>query len=416
MTGFIFLSLALLVIIIWMMAPSLLRKKQELKLDHISDNVSIARERIAELTAQLNNGDIEEDQYKQTVEEIELTLVNDTDQESETTLQSTLSPKYQRSILVLLSTIPFVSFGLYQYWGNPDAINGVTQEQATPAGHGKKQEKHAMSIEQMLQKLEQKLAEDPNNPNGWYMLGRSYMVRKEYDKASQAFAKLHELVGDQPEVLLGMADSMTMSRNGDMSGKPFELIKKALELEPENHTALWLGGMAYSQHGNPKKAIELWNKLLPLLSSDPNSGQEVRALIAQAESQLGVSGSSQATQTKAAEPAPAIVALRIKVDIDAALRNKVNPESFVMVYAQRVEGLKMPLAMERMQVKHLPQTVILSDAQALSPMNKISSEQQVNVIARISESGQANKQPGDIEMKSGPFSVNQKDAIRLELK
>lgn len=418
MTGFILLSLALLAAVLWRIAPALLRQSADVSADHTTDNIQIARERLADLAGQLQSGEIDQDLHDRTVAEIELTLVNEADQASLPQQNKNVSKRYQRAMLVMLSAIPFVSFGLYQYWGNPDAISGQPVSTASTQGTAPQGE-HAMSIEMMLQKLEDKLAANPNNPNGWYMLGRSYMVRKDYPRAAKAYQKLYELVGDQPEVLLGLADALTMTHNGDMSGQPFELVKKALGLEPENRTALWLAGMGYQQAGDIQHALTLWQRLLPMLSEDPQSSQEVRSLIAQAQRQLGITPTDDmtASNTAATATTPAATAeLTVQVTLDPKLKNTLNPNSYVMVYAQRVQGLKMPLAMVRLQVKDLPQTVTLSDAQALSPMNRLSMEQQVNVIARISESGQAIKQPGDVEVKAGPFATDTQKTVSLQLK
>jgi cytochrome c-type biogenesis protein CcmH len=270
----------------------------------------------------------------------------------------------------------------------------------------------------MLARLESRLAQDPNDPDGWYTLARSYMVLKQYAKAESAYRQLHSLVGDQAEILLGLADAMTMTRNGDMRGEPFELAKRALELEPENPTALWLTGIGYRDNGDRVTAISLWKKLLPLISSDPQSVHEVRTLIQQAETQLGGKLAADVPPTAAITASsintPASTAsIMVRVELDPESANHHSATDYVMVYAQRSTGMKMPLAMYKAQVKDLPMTITLSDDLALSPMNKLSSADQVKLVARISKSGQAIKQPGDIEVVSGPHSVADTDRITL---
>jgi len=431
MIGFIIFSIALLVIVMWLIAPALLGQQQQ-NIDNTKQaNISITREKLAELELQLSKGDITQQQYNQTRDEIELALLEDTEISDNGSRE--LPVHYKRNILVLLTAIPFIAFGLYQYWGQPEAITGNTQVASTQganphAGQAPsaqtsqgKQPQHASSMEEVLAKLEARLAQNPNNPNGWYMLARTYMVQKQYEKAATAYRRLDSLVANQPEVLLGLADALTMSRNGDMQGEPFELAKRALQLQPNNTTALWLTGLGYQDNGDLKSAVAMWKKLLPLLAEDPKSAHEVKALIEQANSQLGITETVNVPTAAPSTPAPTPAApmstasITVQVQLDPALRSKVADTDYVMIYAQRVAGMKMPLAMMQAQVKDLPITVTLDDAMALMPSNKLSDVQQVNVIARISKSSQAMKQPGDIETTIGPYPVTGSEPVSITI-
>lgn len=428
MIGFILLSIGLIALVMWLIAPALLSQQKAIIDNTKQTNVSIAREKINDLETQLTQGDITQAQFDQARDEIELSLLADT--ESQDSTKSELPVQYKRNIFVLLTAIPFIAFGLYQYWGEPQAITSTSQvasEQTTnphaQQASGPQAEHTAGSMEEAIARLETKLQENPDDPNGWYILGRTYMVRKDYTKAAEAFRKLHALAGDQAEVLLGLADALTMSRNGDMRGEPFELAKRALELAPNNPTALWLTGIGHRDNGDYASAISLWKKLLPLLADNPQSTQEVQTLISRAESQLDIAGTAIPTSPSSDSPAtssPLDVAptataasITVQVKLDPALRETKSGNDYVMVFAQRVEGMKMPLAMYKAQVKDLPMTVTLNDSLALSPMNKLSGEQSVNVIARISKSSQAIKQAGDIETKIGPIPVTGSEPVTI---
>jgi cytochrome c-type biogenesis protein CcmH len=422
MIEFMLLSVGLLVVVMWLIVPTLFGKQHQAIDNSKHINISIARERLAELETQLEQGDINQDQYEQSRDEIESAMLDDADVTAETV--SELPTSYKRNIFIMLSVIPFAAFGLYQYWGEPDAIASNPKPAASTNNPHTEQAQHAGSIDQMLAKLEARLAENPNDPKGWYMLGRSYMVQKHYDKATEAFRTLRAQVGDQPEVLLGLADAMTMARQGNMHGEPFSLVKRALELAPDNVTALWLAGLGYQGEGDLPTAINLWQKLLPLLSKDPESAAKVEGLIANAQQQLGSApeqaqaqaGKQTTVPNPVGDTANAVTGIRVDVRLDPAMLGKVTETDYVMVYAQRVQGLKMPLAMVRAQVRDLPITVMLDDSTALSPMNKLSSEQQVNVIARVSRSGQATRQPGDIEVSKGPFPVSGTEPVSITIK
>lgn len=424
MMGFIFLSFSLLVIVIWLIAPALLGRKFDNFDDNKQLNINIAKERLAELDTQLKNNEIDQNQYNQIKNEIEASLLDDTDEQKDAIINKELPAHYKRTILVLLTAIPFSAFALYQYWGSPDTLTNtaapgqISTNQTT--GSDTSQNKHSGSLSEAITKLEARLAAEPNNPDGWFMLARSYSVQKQYQKSAEAFRKLHTLVGDQPVVLLGLADMLTMSRNGDMSGEPFELAKKALAIEPDNITALWLTGMGYNDAGDIPRALELLQRLLPLLSDDAKSSQEIRILIANAQRKLGIKAEqtnvAANTTTPSTQTDQSTARLIVKVKIDPALRSSLADSDYVMIYAQRVTGMKMPLAIVKMQVKDMPMTITLDDSLAAGPMGKLSDAAQVNVLARISKSGQAIRQSGDIEVKRGPYINNHAEPIEITIK
>ncbi len=436
MMGFIFLAFALLAFVIWLIAPVLFGRQIANFDSNEQLNINIARERLADLETQLSNAEIDQSQYDLIKNEIESSLLDDTDENKTTHLNPELPAQYKRIVFILLTIIPFSAFGLYQYWGSPDAINMAStnrtdQASSDAANPHADQNKHAAGLDEAIVKLEARLKQDPNNPDGWYMLARSYSVQKQYAKSVDAYRKLYALVGEQPAVMLGLADTLTMSRNGDISGEPFELAKRALKLEPTNTTALWLAGIGYQDAGDIPKALELWKLLLSLLGDDPRSSQEVKTLISNAERQLNSTPgqasantaipSDQAAETKLSptEINPSEIKpakLTVKVQIDTSLRSTVSDTDYVMIYAQRVSGMKMPLAIVKAQVKDMPTTVTLDDSLSIGPMGKLSDAKEVNVLARISQSGQAIKQSGDIEAKTGPYPVSHADPIEIIIK
>ena len=427
MMGFIFLASALLALVIWMIAPVLFGRQIINFDDNEQLNINIAKERLNDIDIQLKNGDIDQPQYDLIKNEIESSLLDDTDENKNSPLNMELPTQYKRNILILLTAIPFSAFGLYQYWGSPDTIGmtaGSTTQTAddnTETPHAKQNE-HTGGLADAIIKLEARMAQEPGNPDGWYMLARSYSVQKQYAKSVDAYRKLYALVGDQPIVLLGLADTLTMLRNGDMSGEPFELSKKALALEPTNTTALWLTGLGYQKAGDLNKAVELWQRLLPLLSKDPKSSQEVKTLIANAQQQLGIKPEpaniaiNTNTATNSSSTQTPMAKLTVNVQLDAGLRDSVADSDYVMIYAQRVTGMKMPLAIVKAQVKDMPISITLDDSKSVGAMGKLSDAQQVNVIARISKSGQAIKQMGDVEVKTGPFTIDHASPIEINLK
>ncbi len=117
----------------------------------------------------------------------------------------------------------------------------------------------------MVAGLAERLQKQPDDALGWTMLGRSYKYLQQYPKAVEAFDHAYQLIGDQAEIMLLYADALAYANNEQLAGKPAELVFKALAMEPDNVTGLWLGGMAKAQTDEFVEATALWKKLETLL-------------------------------------------------------------------------------------------------------------------------------------------------------
>ncbi len=413
MIGFMFFSLLLIIIVLWLITPALLGKRAINKDDTDSQNTAIAKERLTELELRLEQGDISQQAFEQTQTEIEKSLLEDI---HDGEVKQTLSPKIEKNAYVIITAIPLMALALYWLWGSPDSINLAAQAppqvQSKATGENKK---HLGSVDDMAALLEKKLEKNPDNPNAWYTLARTYMSLKKYDRAVSALKRLRKLVGDDVAVLVSLADAMTMARGGRMVGEPFELIKKALKLKPDDPTALWLAGLGYEDSGNGKMAIKLWKKLLPLVTNEPRSLHQVQSLIAAAERKMGLQPTVEVGKAlalpqqtnKSSEDASQGVAASISVTVKLAgvYKGKISAEDFVLVYARAVKGPRMPLAIVRKQVKDLPMTIVLDDSMAMRPTMKLSNFAEVNIVARVSKLGQAMPQSGDLQGLFGPVTV-----------
>ncbi len=408
MIGFMFLSLLLIILVLWLITPALLGKCAINKDDTDSQNAAIAKERLTELELRLQQGELSQSEFEQTRIEIEKSLLEDV---NDGEAKQTVSPKIEKNAYVIITAIPLMALALYWLWGTPDGINRVAQvPQQAQSSTGDK--KHLGSVDEMALLLESKLEKDPDNPDGWYTLARTYMSLKKYDRAVSALKRLRKLVGDDATVLITLADAMTMERGGRMAGEPFELIKKALEIKPDNPMALWLAGLGYAEIGDGKTAIKQWKKLLPIIANEPRSVEQVKSLIVAAERKMGLKptvelGRPAAVGQQAESNVENVVAASIRVTAKLAdtLKNKVSPDDFVLVYARAVKGPKMPLAIVRKQVKDLPFTIVLDDSMAMQPTMKLSNFAEVNIIARVSKQGQATPQSGDLLGLSGAVTV-----------
>lgn len=380
-------ALVMIVLALALLLPAFWGRYQSAGTTYSEQNIQVARDRLAELKQQHHNKVITDEEYQQQRTELEQTLaldLNDTSQADSTML----GDKRIAHVLALVFFIPVITFSLYFVLGSPEIllqqkgpIAGQTASQQAPAQH---------SVEEMVASLEQRLATNPDDAKGWMMLGRTYMSTQRYSEAANAFDKVIAQVGDKPSVLFAQADALAMAQGGRLSGKPAELVKKALKQNPDNVTGLWLAGLAEEEQGNDKQAIEYWRKAETLLINDPRSLNELRGLVQRAEARL--KGDKLAEVKKTSSSA----SITVKVELAKALKDKVKPNDTVFIYARAVQGARMPLAIVKKKVSDLPTQILLTDQLAVIPDMTISKFSQVKIIARISRSGQATPQSGDL--------------------
>ncbi len=410
MTVFWIFAALMLAAALWLLVPALLGRKRISDLDRNQQNVAIARERLKELESEYGRGGLSEADYAQAKQELEQALLNDVDETTEVSA-TTVSSSTRASLAWVAIGVPLAAILLYLQLGAPEALQSQAQVAATPAGHANGDT--AANMEQLVAGLAAKLQQEPQNPEGWFMLGRSYMSMGRYAEAANAFQQVLQQVGDDPDVMLRYADALAMAQGGTITGKPFELIKKALELKPDNATGLWLGGLGYEEQGEYEKAVQLWRQLETQLQDDPASLNEVQNLIARAEQKLG---RSVAVETSAIKPVTAGgVALKVTVALDATLQDKVSADDTLFIFARAMEGPPMPLAAVRKQVRDLPVTVILDDSMAMMPQMKLSNYATVLIGARISKSGTATAQSGDLTGEIENVATSSKKQLTLTI-
>jgi cytochrome c-type biogenesis protein CcmH len=264
----------------------------------------------------------------------------------------------------------------------------------------------ADQIEMMIGKLAERLQQNPDDAEGWVMLGRSYSALRRYKEAVKAFEKAAPLAGENAAVLADYADAMAMATDKKLNGKPMQLLEKALSIDPDNKKALWLAGTGLFELGDFAGAINYWQRLSDTLSPDSEDRQVMENNIAEARSyrkrqlagELGaVPATSQASQKTASAQALAKAKITGTVSLSANLEDKTSPSDTLFVFARAVSGRPIPLAIIRTQVSDLPMQFTLDESQAMTPTLSLANFDQVVVGARISKTGEALPQSGDLQ-------------------
>lgn len=319
------------------------------------------------------------------------------------------APRPSGKLVAGLSVFVLV-FGLagYAWRGNPEGWSvgpGNPGTAAAEAGGNGAHELGNAQIEGMVNALAEKLKTDPGNAEGWMMLGRSYAALQRYPDAVPVFRKVIELQPKNGQAMADLADALAMMQNRSFNGEPEKLIGEALKAEPDNLKVLALAGtLAYTKQ-DLAGAVKLWEHAVKVGPADnelvrqlqDNLG-EVRKMAGMPAAQAAAGGANAAP----AEAAPAAFASAItgKVSLAPALAAKAAPDDTVFIYARASEGSRMPLAIVKKKVRDLPVSFTLDDSMAMSPAATLSGAKSVIVGARVSKSGQAMTQPGDLTGQS----------------
>lgn len=389
--GGLLVLLALILIV-----PPMLRHKPASEPDFLQQ-IKVAKAEFRQFKTAFKKGKLTEAEYQQKRHALSLKMLD--------SVEST-EPAEQRPVpgrlaaVVTALFIPVLALGLYYQLGTPDLIDSSTRSASNSGISQATTGNQSMPpVAEMIAGLEKKLEENPQNAEGWFMLGRAFMLVKDYPKAVNALQRSQQLLGEDPDILMRLADAIAMRDEGRVSGEPAELIQRALAVDPNHGEALWLAGIAAQEVGDAEAAIKHWQHARDVMANDPDSVKMLDQAIATVQSESGITA-----EPVARLEATAKVQIQVNVSLSDTLTKNVSPEDSVYVFAKAVSGPPMPLAVQRTQVKHLPATFILDDSLAMVPTMKLSTFKQVIVGARISKFGNPIKQAGDLEGLSQPLT------------
>lgn len=336
-------------------------------------NAAIYREQFAKLEQDLAEGTLSQADYAQAKAELQRRVLEDTDVADQ---QASVVSAPRKTMIGIAFAVPLVAGALYLQIGTPAAMDPVAM-QAAAGGHG--QITTPQELEQMVASLAQKLEQEPGNRKGWAMLARSYKAMGRPVEAQKAFERAGSFIDDDPEMLASYAD-VVASNAGTLAGKPTELIDQALRVDPNHPMSLWLKGTADFEQKKYPQAIATWERLVAMLQPGSDDARMLEGAINDARAKAGL---------------PAGANVKGTVELDPALKARAAPDDVVMVIARR-PGTRMPLAVLRKRAAELPLQFTLDDSLSMDPNSRLSSVREIEVEARISKSGLARQEPGDL--------------------
>jgi cytochrome c-type biogenesis protein CcmH len=322
--------------------------------------------------------------------------------------------------VALLLLVPAASFTLYQRLGNP-----VAAIAATAAGGGTGHEVSERQIAAMVESLAQRLKQNPNDADGWVLLAHSYQALERFPESADAYARADALIPNNASLLADYADALAMAQGRKLGGAPAALIQRSLAIDPKNKKALALAATVALEARDLDTSIGYWRRLAAELPSGSDEARQVADVIAEVDAakregkggppapsgRATIEPSKRAAETAPPAPVPsaprggagAAGSITGRVDLEAALASKVALNDTVFIFARAAEGPRMPLAVLRIPAKELPRDFSLDDSMSMAPGVKLSAASSVIVEARISKSGNALPQSGDLFGRSAPL-------------
>ena len=404
MTVFVVVCAGLILLALLFALPPFLRRSDRAGgADRREINLAIYREQIRELDRDLGAGTLSREQWQKDHDELSRRMLEDVQPADQAPAVSAGGVSRMAPALALAALVPIAAVLIYTQVGAPGALDPAAVKAAAPHGG---QEFTKEQVDDMLAQLAERLEREPDNVEGWVLLGRSYSALGRFAEASTALRRAVELKADDPSLLADYADVLAMANGQSLAGEPMRAIEKALAIDPDHQKALALAGTAAYERGDFPGAVKRWERLLKTVPPASEGARSIQASIDEARARAGLPAPPASKP-----PANDREVARVGgvVTLAPELADQAAPDDTLFVYARAAEGPPMPLAIQKLKVKDLPAKFALDDSMSMAPGMTISRFPQVVVMARVSKSGQAVPQSGDLEGSVGPVGVGGTD-------
>ena len=380
MITFYIAAFLLILLVLAMLFRPFIWKSSAVQASRQQLNAAIYKEELAKLEKEHADGLIDGASYELSHAELRQRLFQDTSEDDGVAVLG--SPK--KTMIALVVIVPVVAVLIYFWLGSAQQI----------ADGGAQKRVAQQDVEKMVAGLAAKMEQDPSNLKGWAMLARSYKVMGRPVDAEKAYDRAGSYLDSDAQLLADYADVSASNANGNFEGKPRAILKRALKADPNNMMALWLEGTADYNQGNYKAAIQVWDRLAKLLPPESDDAKMIQGSILEARGKANLPP-EDFSRPAAAAPAASGKSISGEVTLDPNLKSRVKPDDIVMVIA-RAPGARMPVAIMRGRAADLPMRFVLNDALAMTPDALISNMSEATVEVRVSKSGQAKAEPGDL--------------------
>ena len=402
----LWLGLALMTLLgLFVILVPMLKHRARKELTSTTLNALVFRDRLHELDQDLAEQKITAEQYDQLKQELELNLLSDTEVE-EAALDTQQSAGGKLALLLAL-LIPLVAGVIYLQHGQANKAAELRQQEIQVkalmpevlAGNFSVLEQQKVRMDTFIRGLQRYLQTNPEQAKVWYLLGVAYLQMGMAAQGDVAFQRALRLEPNNTDFTLGAMQASIRLNNGRLAPEMAQLLADLMRREPNNPKPYMTLGLAFYQSNNPRGAIDVWSRYLRTQNPDPQAVTLLENSIAAARQALANSANPSDSGVEAegalketADVQPRVV---VTVDISPQAKSQLAANAVLFVFAKAVQGPPMPLAVVRQPVTSWPIRVSLSDREAMTPQFTISNCEQVQVQARISNSGQAVASSGD---------------------
>ena len=372
--------------------PALRSGPRQQAIDRAKLNILLHQQRKEELSREAGTADL-----AGLIAESERNLLGDLEEADEEPAPPTAAGRTPLVTALLLT--PLLALALYYALGRPDLLS---QPPVNTMAETQK------SIEQLAQRL----SANPNDLEGWVLLGRSLQITRQPDPAARAYEFALKLAPDNLDLMGYYAEALAETQQGAMQGKPADLVRQILAQDPKHKSGLWLAGIAAAETGDIRAALNYWGQLRAQFRPESTEAQQISDYMSRAEAELSSSPGTPNKPTTAAGPGKRI---RVTVALADEIKAQTGPDDAVFIFAKAAEGPPMPLAVVRKQVRDLPIEVILDDSMAMMAGMNLSRFERLIVGARVSKNGQPTPTAGDLQGLTAPVTAGQDSAYAITI-
>ena len=369
-------------------------------------NARVYKDQLAELEIDRANGIIDPSAYEKSRHELEHRALQDIGENEDKTSRTTRWPA-----IVMVITIPLASIVTYTMLGTPSTLLEPVDQHAMSLG----------KIQSMVANLAARLEKNPGDLKGWVMLGRAYKAMGRFRESIQAFEQAGAALDEDPQYLIDFAEALARGDRDNFQKRGAPLIARALKIDPDHTPTLLFAGSAAFERGEYRTASRHWKKVLAGMTPDSEEARAVTEAISRADGAVAQGKSAKNSSSARVEQSPPTNVGKTAtaggntsgvagvVSLSPPMAARVGAEDTVFVFARAAEGPRAPLAIIRARVRDLPLKFSLDDSQAMSPELRISKFAKVRVEARISKSGNATPQSGDLQGASEIVAIGTRD-------
>lgn len=368
-------------------------------------NIAVYRDQMKEMEADRVNGLLSDAQYQSARLELETRLADDALAAEEHPEPAT--PGSRKLGYALGAVLPAAAFALYYWLGNPASLLAIAGAQSATAPSAMAGAANGHDFMDLIRKVEEKTRANPGDGEAWSMLARSYAATEQWPRALQAYERAARLLPQDASVLSGYAEALAIANRFVLAGRPMELVRQALEIDPEDLKALEMAGFNALQEGDFSQASVYLKRMHGLLPPESPVAQGVLAALTEAERLARPDVSGLASPPPADGGSASIAAgatIRGSVDVAPALKSSLAEADVLFLFARAGSG-GPPVAAIRASAGRLPLEFELDDRAAMNPGNALSQHRQVTLVARLSRSGNPMAQPGDLEGTAANVTV-----------